>query len=229
MLVIGHRGAAGDAPENTIEAMRHGQKSGADMLEFDVQLTRDGVPIVIHDMTLRRTHKRYRVIRLSSLEQIDRAAAEGHKIALLEEILDEFFGRVLLNLELKSIGSAPAVMRLLKKNYIYDEKDWEYILFSSFRITEIRAIRQRSKKAHIALLHYRNPFKYIPVRHSLDLMAVGFHTDYVTKEVVDLAKHSGLLTYVYTINDPGLADTLYHDGVDGIVTDHPRRLVEHFN
>ena len=56
MLIIGHRGAAGLAPENTIDAMAAGIAAGADMLELDVRLTRDGVPVVAHDNRLLRTH-----------------------------------------------------------------------------------------------------------------------------------------------------------------------------
>ena len=229
MLVIGHRGAAGDAPENTIEAMRLGHKGGADMLEFDIQLTRDGVPVIIHDMTLRRTHKKYSVVRLSSLAQIDRAAAEGHKIALLEEVLDEFFGHILLNLELKSIGCTPVVMRLLKKHYIREPSDWDYLLISSFRLTELRIARRMSKDAHLGLLHHRNPFKFLLVHSALDLTAVGFSDEYVTPEIIDLAKKTKLLTYVYTVNTPDTAKTLEQTGVDGIVTDHPKDLSRHLS
>ena len=67
MLVIGHRGAAGLAPENTIEALRAGVKAGADMLEFDIRLTKDNITVLVHDFLTLRTHRQTSIISRSTL------------------------------------------------------------------------------------------------------------------------------------------------------------------
>lgn len=226
MLIIGHRGAAGHAPENTIEALRHGKLAGADMLEFDVQLTRDGVPIVIHDSTLLRTHRKRKWIRLSSHESIRRATEKGHKIATLEEVLDEFFGKVFLNLELKGRGTA-AVVHALVQTYVHHEKDWQNILFSSFKATELMTLRKLCPTAHLGLLHYRNPFLYIAYHRKLKFSAVGFHRLYVNPLALEIAKRADLFTYVYTVNRPHTADILEMKGIDAVVTDFPEQLGKH--
>lgn len=227
MLVIGHRGAAGDAPENTIEAMRLGYAGGADMLEFDVQLTRDGVPIVIHDSTLLRTHNTRKWIRFSDYDSIVEATAAGHKVALLEEVLNEFFGKITLNLELKSSGSAIAVMRMVQHHHITGRDDWDHILFSSFKLRELKTIRKLSDDARISLLQHRNPLRFIPYHKSLKLSATGFHHAYINDKLVQTAKQAGLMTYAYTVNKPSLVDHLRRMGVDGIVTDHPQKVAVH--
>lgn len=226
MLIIGHRGAAGHAPENTIEALRHGKLAGADMLEFDVQLTRDGVPIVIHDSTLLRTHRKRKWIRLSSHESIRRATEKGHKIATLEEVLDEFFGKVFLNLELKGRGTA-AVVHALVQTYVRHEEDWQNILFSSFKATELMTLRKLCPTAHLGLLHYRNPFLYIAYHRKLKFSAVGFHRLYVNPLALEIAKRADLFTYVYTVNRPHTADILEMKGIDAVVTDFPEQLGKH--
>src|SRR5215208_2524413 len=73
-LIIGHRGASAVAPENTMAAFREAIATGADGIEFDVRLTRDGVPVIIHDSTLRRTgglQRRVSDLAASELEQVD--------------------------------------------------------------------------------------------------------------------------------------------------------------
>lgn len=227
MLVIGHRGAAGDAPENTLESLRHGFTSGADMLEFDVQLTRDGIPIVIHDATLYRTHKKRRFVRFTTYEKINQLTADGHKVALLEDVLDEFFGNVILNLELKSSGSAATTMKLLKSKYIKQPEDWDNLLISSLKVSELYTVRRYSKRAQIALLHYRNPLKFLFVQRSLNLTALGFHYIIQTEPLIRLAKKAGLFTYAYTVNQPIVADHLAEKGLDAIVTDYPSKMHRH--
>src|SRR6266568_4653225 len=104
MLIIGHRGAAGLAPENTIDAMRAGVAAGADMLEFDVRLTKDGIPVIIHDASTRRTHSVSLTVARTDLFDLQ-VLTSSLPVPTLHDILDEFFGKVRLNIELKSKGS----------------------------------------------------------------------------------------------------------------------------
>lgn len=224
MLIIGHRGAAGLAPENSIEALQKGYDVGADMLEFDVQLTRDKVPIVIHDSTLLRTHKSRKFVRWNTHQSIAEIAKKGHAIATLEEVLDMFFGKVLLNLEVKSSGTGKIVTQLIKERYIKKPDDWQLILFSSFKIRELVAVRNSSREAAIAFLHDRTPFNFMLFHRKLQFSAVGFHRLHISPLALEVAKQLDLFTYAYTVNRPKAAQLLEAKGIDGVVTDNPEYL-----
>ncbi len=224
MVIIGHRGAAGLAPENTLEAFEKGIQTGADMLEFDVQLTRDGIPVVIHDSTLLRTHGSRKSIRWSTHESLRQATEKGHKLATLEEVLDLYFGKVLLNLEIKNRGTGLAIARFVRDHSIKQETDWENILFSSFKATELIAVRSVSKQAELGMLHGRNPFTFIAYYRALQLSAVGFHRLHTNPLAIDIAARLGLFIYAYTVNRPSAAKLLESQGVEGIVTDNPSRI-----
>lgn len=224
MLIIGHRGAAGLAPENTIEAFQKGIDGGADILEFDVQITRDGLPVVVHDSTLFRTHRKARIIRWSDHASLQKAAEKGHKIATLEEVLDLCFGKILLNLEVKNRGTGAIIARFIKDKYIKKESDWENVLFSSFKGMELRAIRRVSPHAELSMLHNRNPFTFIAYHRQLQLTAVGFHRLYTNQLATQVAKKLNLFIYAYTVNRPAAARRLISQGIEGFVTDNPAKL-----
>ncbi|HEY0965528.1 MAG TPA: glycerophosphodiester phosphodiesterase [Candidatus Saccharimonadales bacterium] len=224
MLIIGHRGAAGLAPENTIDAFKKGLDVGADILEFDVQLTRDGVPVVIHDSTLFRTHRKPRIVRWSGHASLQKATEKGHKVATLEEVLNLCFGKVLLNLEVKNRGTGAKIARYIQENYIKKDSDWENILFSSFKGLELRAIRRVSPHAELAMLHNRNPFAFMAYHRQLQFTAVGFHRLYINPLATEVAKKLDLFIYAYTVNRPAAAKRLAIEGIEGFVTDDPARL-----
>jgi len=225
MLVIGHRGAGGLAHENTLEALRAGLEAGADILEFDVRITKDGVPVLAHDFHTIRTHHDFSIISHHTLSELRRRLFE-FPIITLEEVLDEFFGVILLNIEVKGRGSGKGAAGFVKKQYIKKPADWDNILFSSFNGNELRAIRKVSKQANLSLLHFENPFLFIAYQRSLQLTAVGFHRLYVNSFALLIAKKVGLFTYAYTVDRPQAAVLLAQEGVEGVVTNYPDRVLE---
>lgn len=225
MLIIGHRGAAGLAPENTLEALRAGIDAGADILEFDIRLTKDNVPVLSHDFHTARTHKKPTIISRHTLQELKEKTA-GNPIVTLDEVLEEFYGKILLNIELKSRGSGKIVTELLSDKYITHQRDWMNVLFSSFKGSELWAVRKISKSANLALLHDQNPFMFIAYQRKLHLTAVGFHRLYLNEFALQIAKRSGLFCYVYTVNRSHAAMLLQQRGVDGIVTNYPHTITE---
>lgn len=219
MLVIGHRGAAGLAPENTLEAFSSGFQAGADMLEFDIRLTRDHQPVIIHDMGTQRTHKIRKLIPLMTLAELRRTIGEP-AIPTLDDVLDKFFGKILLNIELKSRKSGTIVVNHIQK-HIKKNSDWDNVLISSFHGSELVRVRRASKYANLAFLHYRNPFLFIAYHRTLHLTAVGFHRLYINRFALEIAKRAGIFTYVYTVNRPDTARMMGERGIDGIVCDRP--------
>jgi glycerophosphoryl diester phosphodiesterase len=226
MLVIGHRGAAGLAPENTTESLRAGVDANVDMLEFDVRLTRDGIPVVIHDKTTRRTHGSRVVIAHHTYEQLC-AMDLSPRIPTLESVLDEFYGKIMLNIELKVRGSADAVMHLLSRKYIKRVGDWHNVMISSFRAGELIKARRASKHVPLAMLHDQNPFIFIAYEKRLRLSAVGFHRLYVNRLAVEIAHRLGLFCYAYTVDRPyGALLLKTKSNIDGVVTNKPDVILE---
>lgn len=228
MLIIGHRGAAGLAPENTLEAFRVGVEKDADILELDVRLTADGIPIVIHDPDTLRTHRQHVTISHTTLSEL-RTKIPDHSIPTLEEVLDEFFGNILLNIELKGKDSGKAAVALIKRKYIKKPSDWDFIIFSSFKVRELSAVRDVSKKANLALLHFTNPFIFIAYQRKLRFTAVGFHRLYINWLALEIAKQLRLFTYVYTVDRPYGALLLQRRGIDGVVTNRPDIILKEIN
>jgi len=222
MLIIGHRGASGLAPENTLESLEAGLNAGADMLEFDVRLTKDKVLVLIHDFHTYRTHKKLNLIsRTSYAKLLDVTSGD---VVRLEEVLDIYFGKVMLNIELKSKGSGKELIKLLKKHYISSPDDWQKILISSFKTIELTSVRKHASHAQLALLHSENPFTFIAVDKLIKLSAVGFHKYYTNKLALEIAKKAGIFSYVYTVDSIQPAKKYQAMGIEGIVTDRPDLL-----
>ncbi len=223
MLIIGHRGAAGLAPENTIQSLNAGIKAGSDMLEFDVRLTRDKIPVLVHDFSAIRTHRSASLISRLTLKELNDRFSDS-PLPTLESVLDEFFKKIPLNIELKGRGSANAVIELLQQKYINQTSDWEHILISSFQGSEIFSARRLSGDARLGMLHKRNPFLFISYQRQVQLVAVGFHYMHMSKLAIFIAKHLGLMTYAYTINSPQDAKLCQEAGLSAVVSDHPDRI-----
>ncbi|HET8884304.1 MAG TPA: glycerophosphodiester phosphodiesterase, partial [Candidatus Saccharimonadales bacterium] len=143
----------------------------------------------------------------------------------LEAVLDEFFGEIILNIEIKQRGMATDIIKLLERKYIKRQSDWDVVVFSSFLTNELSAIRKRSKKANLWLLHNRNPFIFIAFARRLQLSGIGFHRLYINDFALAIAKKTNLFTYAYTVNRPHAAKQLHNRGIDGVVTDYPAKIL----
>lgn len=223
MMIIGHRGAAGLAPENTLEALEAGYEAGADMLEFDIRMTKDKVLVLIHDSSLLRTHGKLSFIsRVTYTQLLDKSNGD---VTRLEEVLDRYFGKIMLCIELKGRGTGKELVKLLNKLYLFDAEDWQKILIASFKSIELTAVRKLSSHAQLAQLHRENPFTFVATNRALNLSAVGFHRHYANRLAVEIAKKSDLFPYIYTLDRPELLSTYEKIGIEGIVTNFPDRFL----
>ena len=226
MLIIGHRGSAGTKPQNTIAGLREAIRVGADMVEFDVRLTRDKVPVLHHDFHLLRTQKKIDLISRNTLSELKkRTAGSEYPIVTLEQALKECFGKILINIEVKEVFAASLTLDVLSK-YIKKESDWDNVIISSFKPLVLLRIRKRAPHAKLAMLHWFNPLAYILWHRQLNLTAVGFNRLHVNLFSLEVANQLGLFTYAYTVNRPEAAKKLAEKGVDGIVTDYPALMIK---
>jgi glycerophosphoryl diester phosphodiesterase len=226
MFIIGHRGSAGTHPENTLDALREAIDAGADMVEFDVRLTRDGHVVLAHDYNLIRTHRRNDTIAGNSLAQLRKLSAHTqYPTVTLEQALDLCYGRILVNIELKRRSTVAPALAIVER-YIQDETDWEMVLFSSFWPSMLAAMRQRAPRAQLSLLQHVNSFTFVKYHRQLNLTSVGFHRLHINRLAIEIARQLEIFTYAYTVNRPEAAERLAQRGIEGVVTDYPRKLQE---
>lgn len=223
MIIIGRRGASGLAPENTIEACQAGLAAGADIIHLDVRLTKDKVPILLHDASLKRTHGIDKSISSLTLEALSELTVD-QPIPTLDQVLSKYLGRILLCVEIRGRGNTKPVIDCIVKHTGNSTKKWDSLLISSFMASELLIARRLAPKANLSLLHDNNPFAYIAYQRSLDLTAVGFHRLHTNRLAHQIAKKAGIFTYTYTINRPQAAFLMAKNGYDGIMTSYPDRI-----
>lgn len=225
MLVIGNRGAAGIAPENTLAAMQAGIDAGADILHFDVRLTRDNVLVLVHDFHTLRTQHKASLIGRKTYDELQSLGKDKPKITRVEKVLDRYFGTILLNIDLKSRGSGEQLIQLLTAKYIKSAADWDNVLISSFKVIELVHIRHLAAHANLALVQRDNPFLFVAYHRFIKFTAVGFHRLHSNRLALEIARKAKLFTYVYTIDRPAALTHLAGLGVEGVVTNYPDKFV----
>lgn len=224
-LVIAHRGASADAPENTLSAFALAAAQGADAVELDVRLSADGWPIIVHDDTVdRTTNGRGRVAELTVAELQNLDAGNGQSIPTLDQLFETFGPAMLYNIELKSRfwpsqGLAAAVADRIESHQLE-----ERVLVSSFNLFLLRQIRRHlPRRTPLALLHSTSWMRYA---HSLvDCAAVHPEVELVDADYISWARSLGYRIHVWTVDQPELAKRLVSLGVHGLVTNNPAIIV----
>jgi len=216
-LIIGHRGASGIAPENTLLSYQTAIEIGVDMFELDVHQTSDGHLVCIHDYEVDRTTNGSGLVAEMSLNEIQKLdAGQGEYVPLLSEVLDLAFNRVMINIELKVPDVEREVIDLVKQKHMNDQ-----IIISSFLHGTLQKISDIDRKIKTAVLVH-TLFDDI-IDYVVDLRAVALNPLHylVTPELVSEAHHENLGIYPWTVNEPGFMIHLARLGVNGIITDFP--------
>lgn len=225
MLVIGHRGAAGHRPENTLASLRHALTLGADAVEVDVQMLA-GTLIVLHDETLERTtngHGHYKAMSLTALRALD--AGDGERVPLLDEVIALTCGRIGLNIEVKEAGIAAQVVDFVLAATATLPAWRARILLSSFDV-ETSAMLARLRGTMSFGLLYEEAFESALAR-ALLLGAKSLHMPLAALDAaaVERAQSQGLAVYVYTVNASADIARCRAAGVDGVFSDYPDRVI----
>lgn len=226
-FIWAHRGASALAPENTMAAFSAALDCGVDGIELDVHLTRDGVPVVIHDETLERTTNgsgRVNMMNWNVIRQFDAGSwfpgdYQGETIPALEQVLEEFAGRLALNIELKDFAAGLKVLDLLKH---FDDSGF---LLSSFNASLLTRLRQESSDLPLAFLYEEGAW-HKAVKLAVDLKVRAFHprVDLLTRPMVRCCHSAGLKVSPWTVDVPGQARSLLRAGVDGLFTNDPLKI-----
>lgn len=220
-LIFGHRGASGYEPENTIRSFKKALEMGVDGIELDVHACATGELVVMHDGTVNRTTNGHGAVVDLSYGQLKQLLVDGKEpIPTLEEVIDFVDRRVLINIELKSAGTARLVACLLQS---YIQKGWSAsgFLVSSFNFSELALFRQLCSEVKIGALFEAGAEDVFFVAKKIQANFVGLEIPLVSQKTVERMHKEGILVFAWTVNDGETANAMYDMQVDGIFSNYP--------
>jgi glycerophosphoryl diester phosphodiesterase len=219
ILKIGHRGAKGHKPENTLISFQKAVDLKVDGIELDVHLSLDNEIMVIHDETIDRTTNGKGFVNLFTSSQLIELG-----IPTLIEVLDLVNRNCFINIELKGIGTAKPVVDLIVQ--FVSEKNWNYndFLVSSFDWKMLEAIRFLNPKLRIGVLTEESVEEALAFAKKIK--AFSIHPNYVllSKENVALMQENGFEVYPWTVNSKEDIQKIKSLNVNGIISDFPDRI-----
>lgn len=233
MKIIAHRGASAYATENTMSAFKKAVDLGVSGIETDIRLTKDSIPVLHHDPTIKRlTGKKYAVadLTLAELETYffkkkGFLFRKGGSIVTLDKFLSfiQDFPSITLHLEIKKEPELTNTIEEKLIDCIQKAAINNKIVYSSFNYTCLHRIWELNPHSQIALLftkqqpqlfdyisHLSMPIKSIHPKHTL-----------ITLEMIEQAHQRGIAVNPFTVNTKRRARTCKQMGVDGLITDHP--------
>jgi len=219
MKKIGHRGASGYEPENTLISFGKAIDLNVDGIELDVHLSSDGKIMVIHDETIDRTTNGKGFVKNYNSSQIKELG-----IPTLIDVLDLVNRRCFVNIELKGNGTAKLVVELIE-NYILN-KNWNYndFLISSFDWKMLEEAQLLNPKIRIGVLTEKDVDEALAFAKKIK--AFSIHPDYrlLTKENVALMQENGFEVYPWTLNSIEDIQKIKSFNINGIISDFPDRI-----
>jgi glycerophosphoryl diester phosphodiesterase len=239
-LIGAHRGASGEAPENTLAAFDLAVEQGAELLECDVHRSSDGHLMVQHDFSLNRTAGRDGMIGELSFEELRRCDAgawrgeqwHGQPLPTLDEVLSRYGDALLINVEIK-VDRQPypqiedLVARAVRMHNLYDR-----VVVSSFHLGTIERMRRIDPLVRTGLLADWRPDEAILHAHEVGALAVHLESPLITLPRLRQAQRWGLEVVAWTVDDViemvRLIDLRGQDdrGVAAIISNYPARLRE---
>ena len=236
VMVVAHRGFSGEAPENTLAAFRKAIEVGSDMIELDIQLTKDGKIVVIHDEALERTtngkgkvgEHTFREIRdLDAGSRFGRPFSE-EKIPTLQEVLDLAKGKVLVNIEIKNPTHGKYAITELADQGLETVKKagmLNRVIFSSFNPASLEWVRNKEPRAWTAFLYHRDWSSLSEVTQGKGWQVLNLHNSFLTRGKIEKIHQERIKVNVYTVNSEEELEQFVNWGADGIITNHPDRLI----
>lgn len=223
MLIVGHRGACGYQPENTLISFQHALDLGVKRIELDVYICKTGQLVVHHDDTVDRVTSGHGNVIDMTFAQLRSLRVGGQaQIPTLSEVIDLVDKKISINIELKGPGTAKPVAKLLKK---YLKKGWHNsdFLISSFDHAQLLQFKKLLPKIQIGILFKRKnmPKNIVASAQAYHANFIGLDLKAVTSELINAAHQADLPVFVWTVNDKQTADKMRAMSVDGIFSNYP--------
>ncbi|WP_326497923.1 glycerophosphodiester phosphodiesterase [Clostridium sp. ZS2-4] len=229
-----HRGASAYYPENTMLAFEKALELGATGIETDVQMTKDGVLILMHDELVNRTttgrgfikNYTYKEIRKLDAGSWFRGDFKNIKVPSLDELMDLLMDKnIQLNIELKNniILYEELEEKVIQKIYKYNMQN--KVIISSFNHYALEKCKEISPEIKIGLLYIAG--LYEPEKYAKRLGAEALHPYFYAvnnDEIIKNIKKTGLMLNPYTVDEESYMKFFVDHGVDGIITNYPDKL-----
>lgn len=237
-IVIAHRGASAYHPENTMAAFRAAVDMKAEMIEVDITLSKDGVPMVIHDGTLDRTTTGKGAVADYTTEELKQLDAgiwfseehAGEKIPTLEEVIAFAKDKIALNIEIKHESVTDSVYGGIEEKALNLVRKYEmepYVLFSSFSYKAIAHLRELDVDIATALLYEKHQSgEKSPSDLTSEYKADAFNcsiSDFSKKWAENTSEYD-IPVFIYTVNNKSEMEKMIIMGVSGIFSDKPDLL-----
>jgi glycerophosphoryl diester phosphodiesterase len=230
-IIVGHRGAPGQAPENTLPSFAAAVEQRADMIEFDLHLTADGELVASHDENLMRTagvdvdieRTPYR-----DLLEIDVSRYFGSfpktTMPRMEEALQAIPADLPVNLELKCVAADLELYAVALEERLARGR----ILVSSFRWELLRVIRRRMPLLPLAPIADKNAPELARIAAELEATSAHCNHETITAAIVERLSRASTPALTYTVNDLAVAERMFAMGVAGVFTNYPGAFVRRF-
>jgi glycerophosphoryl diester phosphodiesterase len=217
--IIGHRGAAGLALENSTESIRAALEQDVDVVEFDIHRTKDKKLVVVHDATTRRvSNTNVRISEMTMDELRNLPLKNGQPLPTLDDALD-ILGTKPVIIDIKDDDSAGELLQVLKRHPKAN------VSFASFQHDELRFLRERLPEVPMYVLEHFSPVDIIHSAVNLRARGIGLNKWLMNPLTYYLAQRYHLELYVYTVNSRFMGHMLKRLYPEvNICTDHPERF-----
>ena len=225
LLKIGHRGAKGHLPENTLASFAKALELGAHGIELDVHVCVTGELVVIHDFTVDRVTNGTGEVHALTLAQLKALTIDGvYTIPTLSEVYDLIGKSCFVNIEMKGRHTAQPVSDFIDgyiahKGYAYSD-----FLVSSFQREELQVMSRINPKIHLGVLTQASVTQAREWAQEFSAKAIHPHFTLLTQHNVTKAQEEGYKVYTWTMNETEDIERIKTYGVNGIISDYPERL-----
>ncbi|MBE0393010.1 glycerophosphodiester phosphodiesterase family protein [Flavobacterium sp. PL002] len=225
MLKIGHRGARGNEPENTLIGFQKALALNVDQIELDIHSSVDGEIMVIHDETIDRTTNGNGYVNSFTRLELQQFQIEGQQyIPTLIEVLNLIDRKCSINIEIKSNGLADKLVGIIEQ-YV-TEKRWEYsdFIVSSFEWDNLEKVRLLNPSIPIAVLTETSIEDALAFAKKIKAQAINPDFQMLSTENVSQMQQTGFQVFPWTVNEIEDIKRIQSYKVDGIISDFPDRL-----
>ncbi len=223
MLILGHRGASAERPENTLAAFARAYDVGADGLEFDVRASLERTPVLAHDRDLQRRAgdpRNVDEVALAALATVD--VGGGERVPTLRDAMALFAGRGFLDVEIKQPGIEAEILAVLAD---FPAQRWG---ISSFDWTVLQAVRALHPTCDLWLLAVESSPAMFATAQDLGAVGVAMWARSYTTDVAAAIAAADLKTIVWTVNNVDDARRVRDLGAYALCTDDPAAMVAAF-
>jgi glycerophosphoryl diester phosphodiesterase len=229
---IGHRGACGYAPENTLASFKKALELNVDIMELDVRICQSGEIVTIHNAHINIPEQPQKLIKNTSYNILKQMA-----IPTLKEVLDLVNQKTIINIEIKEQSTTLPVIDLVKKYIVLRKWSPQIFIISSFNKKILKKVHFHLPEIPLSILLGRHNlfsslFKKIPLlikphlyfAKKINALSINIHKNLINKKIVEIIHKKKLKVFVYTVNSPKKITALKNISVDGIFSDYPNKL-----